>query len=252
MFPLQRRPLTPLHTKITPQTTHPRRETGQGSGACRWLGRRETVNGRRDQDGGRRGLHKRALPHCRSAAGSACGHQVACAGHTHSHPKPHPATKPPSRRSTGKNKGDHAHTPTGAGRDCGLLRLAQGLSTPPSELPSGKLSADGTFLVLENRPTAMGQNIRSMIHLMCCKFFVRGGKSLLLCLWQDGAENGHLAPLNEDRGHAFIYCREVLKVQVLGLRVMVEAQARGLTYEGCECRIQISERKTREKTASVC
>ena len=58
------------------------------------------------------------------------------------------------------------------------------------------------------------------------------GKSLLLCVWQDGAENGHLAPRDEDRGHGFIYCRGVMKVQVLGLRGRVEAEDRGLTYEG--------------------
>ena len=70
-----------------------------------------------------------------------------------------------------------------------------------------------------------------MVLSMYCRFFVRG-KSLLLCVWQDGIENGHLAPRDEDKGHCFIFCKRVLKVQVLGLRGRMEAQARGLTYEG--------------------
>jgi len=90
-----------------PTTTKPvamrRRDAGKGSGACRWLGRRETLSERGDQDGGRCNLHGRDLPHYRGEEGSACGPQVAGAGHSHAHTNPQPTPKPTARSSTGKN-----------------------------------------------------------------------------------------------------------------------------------------------------
>ena len=83
------------------------RDTGQGSKACRWLGRRETLRERRDQDGGRRGLHEHNLPLCTGAWGSTCGLQVT--GHAPANNNPHPTTKPTARSSTGKHNRAHAH-----------------------------------------------------------------------------------------------------------------------------------------------